>query len=95
MIAYDVIAVGNRSPLVEQEATVTERKNGDAIDELERAEQALPIENGELRRNLIEMEAKSDRSQDRLPNLEDPPSKSRFHLSPMAIIFYACQFFQI
>lgn len=95
MIIYDLNAVGNQSLLVEQEATVSKRMNGDAIDELEPVEQALPRENGELQNNGIEMEAESDKSQDRRPNLDDPPSKSRFHPSPMAIIFYACQFFQI
>lgn len=89
------MAVGNQSLLVEQEATVSKRMNGDTIDELEPVEQALPRENGEPRSNGIENEAKSDKSQDRRPNLDDPPSKSRFHPSPMAIIFYACQFFQV
>eukprot|EP00268_Persea_americana_P046305 TRINITY_DN476_c0_g1_i5.p1 TRINITY_DN476_c0_g1~~TRINITY_DN476_c0_g1_i5.p1 ORF type:complete len:454 (-),score=121.24 TRINITY_DN476_c0_g1_i5:1626-2987(-) len=95
MSKHSKMSVGNQSHLVEQEATVSKRMNGDTIDELEPAEQALPRENGELQSNGIEMEAKSDKSQDRRPNLDDPPSKSRFHPSSMAIIFYACQFFQI
>lgn len=78
----DLFAVGNLSPLVEQEAITNKRKNEDTIDELEQADRAPPRENGELRINGIEIELKSDRIEDRQPRLDEPPSKSRFHPYP-------------
>lgn len=78
----DLFAVGNLSPLVEQEAITNKRKNEDAIDELEQADRAPLRENGELRINGIETELKSDRIEDRQPHLDEPPSKSRFHPYP-------------
>lgn len=73
---------------MEQEAIANKRTNGDAIDELEQADRAPPRENGELRSNGIETELKSDRSEDRQPRLDEPPSKSRFHSLFIAIIFF-------
>lgn len=72
-------AGGNQSPLSkEKENANLVQKKGDTVDALQQ-ESESPQENGKLRSNGMESEAKSNRSADRQPDLvDDHPSKSRF-----------------
>jgi peptidyl-prolyl isomerase G (cyclophilin G) len=65
---------------------------------LEKEEGKHPKENGEQRSNGIEAGARSDRSEDRQPDVvDDHPGKSRstFHSCHTSVILYAYRLFKI
>ena len=81
-----------------KEVASSRRKKRDEAILLEKEEGESPKENGEQRSNGIEKDAKSDRSEDRQPDVvDDHPGKSRstLHSCHTSVILFAYRLFKI